>query len=104
MFKQIMISNCGLLSKLQEIDYIPIKVIRNIYYDDHFDIKDERFLLGKTLYYLSKNTKMLDPVFARSLQLIGLGLYEKFELANQHLTDWLQDSSANVVYSEAVSG
>ncbi|KAL4227721.1 ribosomal protein S27 [Mactra antiquata] len=87
----------------EDIEYVAVKVITNPYYDDHFDIKDERFLLGKTLYNLSKNTAMLDPEFSRSLQLIGLGLYEKFELANQLLEDWVKDSSLkNVVYSEAL--
>ena len=84
--------------------YKPIRVIRNPYYDDHFDIKDERFLLGKTLYLISRGTPTLEGSFSRSLQLIGLGLYEKFELANELLKEWISDSSlTKVVYKRAVS-
>ncbi|XP_053405902.1 uncharacterized protein LOC123566391 isoform X1 [Mercenaria mercenaria] len=87
----------------EEVEYIAVKVIRNPYYDDHFDIKDERFLLGKTLYNISKNTATLDGAFSRSLQLIGLGLYEKFELANQLLEEWIADETIkDVVYSKAL--
>lgn len=86
------------------MQYIPVKVIRNPFYDDHFDIKDERFLMGKTLYCLAKSCSLLPPELSRTLQLIGLGLYEKFELANQLLESWLQDRSCEiVVFQDAVS-
>ncbi|XP_052796232.1 28S ribosomal protein S27, mitochondrial-like [Mya arenaria] len=87
----------------EDPQYIPKSVITNPYYDDHFDIKDERFLLGKTLYNLGKHTQGLDGTLSRTLQLIGLGLYEKFELANQLLTSWMNDSSLDtIVYEIAI--
>jgi len=88
----------------QEPQYVPVKIITNPFYDDHFDIKDERFLLGKTLYSLGRHTKGLDQTLSRTLQLIGLGLYEKFELATKLLESWNKDSSLkNIVYKIAVS-
>lgn len=88
----------------EDIEYIAVKVIRNPYYDDHFDIKDERFLLGKTLYNLGSNTPVIDGALSRSLQLIGLGLYEKFELANQFLEKWISNRELpHVVCCEALN-
>ena len=85
----------------QEINYIPVSYIRIPFYDDHFDIQNERFLLGKTLYYLGKE---MDSVIGRSLQLIGLGLYEKFSKANQLLEQWMTAADgAAVVTEDAVS-
>ena len=89
---------------LQEVDYKVVKIIRNPFYDDHFDLKDERHQMGKTLYYLAKHCPNLQPELSRSVQLIGLGLYEKFELANQLLDGWLKDKSCEiVVFKDAVS-
>ncbi|XP_060594104.1 small ribosomal subunit protein mS27-like [Ruditapes philippinarum] len=86
----------------EEVVYKPVKVIRNLYYDDHFDIKDDRFLLGKTFYLISKNTPRLEGTFSRSLQLLGLGLYDKFELGNKLLEQWIKDDSLEkVVYKSA---
>ncbi|KAH3695142.1 28S ribosomal protein S27, mitochondrial-like [Dreissena polymorpha] len=84
----------------EEPQYVAVTIITNPHYDDHFDIKDERLLLGKTMYYLGKETQGLPKTLSRTLQLIGLGLYEKFELANQILESWLQEDSADGVIHE----
>lgn len=60
-----------------EEEWIPVKYIRYPSYDDHFDIKAEQYLLGKTLYFLGKECGEQDSL-ALSLQVVGLGLYHKF--------------------------
>ena len=71
--------------------------IRVPYYDDHFDIKNERWLLGKSLCSVGKE---LDNVVGRSLQLIGLGLYEKFPKANGLLEKWTAEVGEGAIVTE----
>ena len=62
-----------------EEDYVRVQYIAFPHYDDHFDIKDERFLLGKTLLMLSKASSIDVPADMRNtLKVTGLGLYQKF--------------------------
>ena len=82
---------------LQEITYIPVDYISIPYYDDHFDITNERVLLGKAVYNVGKE---LDSVVGRSLQLIGLGLWEKFSKANSLLEKWMAEVKDGAVVTE----
>ncbi|XP_050401291.2 28S ribosomal protein S27, mitochondrial [Patella vulgata] len=84
----------------EEEDWIPVKYIRFPVYDDHFDIKDERFLMGKTLYILGKTCQ--DEVLGRSLQFMGLGMYQKFEKAIKLLENWEKDQPGILLLKEAV--
>ncbi|KAK6180421.1 hypothetical protein SNE40_012581 [Patella caerulea] len=84
----------------EEEDWIPVKYIRFPVYDDHFDIKDERFLMGKTLYMLGKTCQ--DGVLGRSLQFMGLGMYHKFEKAIKLLENWEKDQPGVLLLNEAV--
>ena len=79
------------------MEYVPVKVVHNQYYDDHFDIEDEQFLLGKTLYYLAKEIPDLDKTLANSLQLLGLGMYNKFKLVDEKLSQWGSDLDSTMV-------
>ena len=82
---------------MQEITYIPVDYICIPYYDDHFDITNERLLLGKALYNIGKE---MDNVVGRSLQLIGLGLWEKFSKANGLLEKWTMEVKEEAVVTE----
>lgn len=55
---------------------VRVKFLRNAYFDDHFDLKEAQHLVGKTLVRLSAE---LPKEVARSSQLLGLCLYEKYE-------------------------
>ena len=83
----------------QEIEYKVVKFIPNPYYDDHFDIRSDRFLLGKTLNMIGKTT---DDVMGRSCQLIGWGLYEKFDKGLKLLQDFLASDQEYSVTQDAV--
>ena len=71
--------------KKKEEIRIRVKFLRNEFFDDHFDIKNTNHLVGKTILYLADTLK--DPVLKSSLQILGYGLYEKYEEANKFLAD-----------------
>lgn len=81
----------------EEVQYVRVGFIRVPFYDDHFDIKNERWLLGKSMYSVGKE---LDNVVGRSLQLIGLGLYDKFPKANGLLEKWTTEMGEGAVITE----
>lgn len=70
------------------------------YYDDHFNIQSKEFLHGKTLYMLGNE---LNNVSGRSLQFIGLGMYEKFSKALQMLETWISELDSDVITQDIVS-
>ncbi|KAL3866561.1 hypothetical protein ACJMK2_043850 [Sinanodonta woodiana] len=86
----------------EEDQWIPVNVIRCPYYDDHFDIKDDNFLLGKTLYMLGKEGYLAGQELGRSLQVIGLGLYQKYAKALDLLEKWVSSDMQAVIYDEAL--
>ena len=85
-----------------EEEWIPVKYIRYPTYDDHFDIKSQQYLLGKTLYQLG--VELGTSTLANSLQVSGLALYHKFgrciqllaEIANSGDASLAQDSLTHV--------
>jgi hypothetical protein len=77
-----------------------VKIIDFPYYDDHFSIQSETFLHGKTLYMLGK---LLGGVEGRSLQFIGLGMYEKFPQALKMLQDWMSQTESDVIVKDMVN-
>lgn len=76
-----------------------MKFITRPFYDNHFDIVEERFLLGKTLWYLGRE---LNDVIGRTLQVVGLAMWEKFDEALQLLESW-RASEDKTILEEAVS-
>ncbi|KAL5004737.1 hypothetical protein ScPMuIL_018193 [Solemya velum] len=82
-----------------EEEWVAIKIIPQPFYDDHFDIKEENFLLGKTLYLLGQT---LDNCIGRSLSLMGLGIYQKFPKAISLLEKWCSTDSASVVTEQSL--
>lgn len=77
-----------------------VKIIDFPYYDDHFSIQSEKFLHGKTLYTLGK---LLGGVEGRSLQFIGLGMYEKFPRALEMLQSWMSQTESDVIVKDMVT-
>ncbi|KAL8599780.1 hypothetical protein ACOMHN_040490 [Nucella lapillus] len=58
-----------------EVEDVPVKYIRYPTYDDHFDIRSQQYLLGKTLHHLGKTVEQ--GTLASSLQVTGLALHHK---------------------------
>ena len=90
------------LCVLQEEDWIPVKYIKYPHYDDHFDVKDERFLLGKTLNMIGQHMTS-DPVLQNSLRLIGLGLWHKFGKGLFLMEELAKTKKKEQILDEAVS-
>ncbi|CRL03380.1 CLUMA_CG016273, isoform A [Clunio marinus] len=90
----------GTEKKKKKVEEIKVRVryIRNPYFDDHFDLENTNHLLGKTFLYLADEVKSIDEILSNSLNLLGLGLYEKFEAGNK----FLSDIKKGTFYKEAV--
>ncbi|XP_013784998.1 28S ribosomal protein S27, mitochondrial-like [Limulus polyphemus] len=85
----------------EEEVFIRVPYIRNPFYDDHFDIKDPKYLIGKTLYLAGKEH---NSILGRTYQLVGLGMYEKWEKAEKLLSEFLNLlESQPVLLQEGVS-
>ncbi|GFS16195.1 28S ribosomal protein S27, mitochondrial-like [Elysia marginata] len=81
----------------EEEDWIKVKYIKFPVYDDHFDIKDERFLLGKTLHMLAQVQDLSIPKeMATSLSVIGFGIHHKFSQGLAVLEAALKSSTGSV--------
>ncbi|XP_067666755.1 small ribosomal subunit protein mS27-like [Haliotis asinina] len=85
----------------EEEEWVKVKVIQFPYYDDHFDIKDERFLLGKTLYMLGGSVQNND-LLSTSLKVMGLGLYQKFDKGLRLLEEVANSSRKDAIHEEAL--
>lgn len=55
---------------------------------------------GKTLYTLGK---LLGGVEGRSLQFIGLGMYEKFPRVLEMLQSWMSQTESDVIVKDMVN-
>lgn len=78
---------------------MPVAFIENPWYDDHFDIPRDSLLLGKTLLAVGKT---LDSTLGRSCQLLGCGLYEKFDAGLALMDKWLLSADKFTVAKQAV--
>jgi small subunit ribosomal protein S27 len=76
-----------------------VKYITNPWYDDHFDIPKELWLLGKTLATVTRDEQ---TVMGRSYMLIGWGLYEKFDKGLELIKQWAESDEKQVICQEAV--
>lgn len=61
-----------------DVEYIRVPVVRNEYFDDHFDLKDGLQLCGKTLHYIGSTFR--DPLKS-NLTLIGFVYHQKWSRA-----------------------
>ena len=75
-----------------EEDWIPVKYIRHPTYGDHFDIKSQQYLLGKTLCRLG--AELGTSTLANSLRVSGLALHHKFGRCLQQLAEIAESGDA----------
>lgn len=75
---------------------VRVKFLRNEYFDDHFDLKESRHLVGKTLVRLSAESP---KKFQASSKLLGLCLYEKYAEAVQFIGELKKE---DVIYKECL--
>ena len=83
-----------------DIEYVRVPVIRNPYFDDHFDLKEPNHIIGKTLYYFGKE---FDDILGRSYLIYGLVLYEKWKKAIDLLKKFLNNSNDKIILEEIFS-
>ncbi|XP_058831125.1 uncharacterized protein LOC131689823 [Topomyia yanbarensis] len=83
--------------KKKKKDEIKVRVnfIRNEFFDDHFDIKDTKLLLGKTFFLLGLNS---EGAVGNSSKLLGLVLYEKYSKA----VEFVQTSAGTEINEEVL--
>ncbi|XP_063708442.1 uncharacterized protein LOC134837060 [Culicoides brevitarsis] len=75
-------------AKKKKVTEVKVRVafLRNPYFDDHFDLKNSQHLVGKTFLLIGKElTKTGDTKLGTNIQLLGLGLYEKYTEAVKFL-------------------
>lgn len=72
------------------------------FYDDHFDLYKDSLKLGKTFVMVAKQQGEKD-LLCSSYELIGYGLYEKFEQGLLLLEEVASSEERNIAQS-AVSG
>ncbi|PNF23762.1 hypothetical protein B7P43_G16833 [Cryptotermes secundus] len=78
---------------------VRVKYLRNPYFDDHFDLRDPQLLVGKTLATLGATFP--DPV-GWTYQLVGWGMYQKWDKAIRTLEQILKGQQKPAVFREGV--
>lgn len=78
----------------EEEIWMKVKYIKNPWYDDHFDIKDEKLLLGKTLCALAEDNN--SKSYSHQFKIIGLGLHQKINDGLLLLENSLPDSNFKI--------
>jgi hypothetical protein len=78
---------------------VRVKYLRNPYFDDHFDLRDPKLLVGKTLATLG--TTFQDTI-GWTYQLVGWGLYQKWDKAIRTLEQILKGQQKPAVFREGV--
>ncbi|CAD6184953.1 unnamed protein product [Caenorhabditis auriculariae] len=56
--------------------------LKNEFFDSHFDLNNPHHLVGKSLLWISRDTKCLDENLRTSLRLLGAVLYSRLDLAS----------------------
>lgn len=79
--------------KVEEIK-VRVKFLRNPYFDDHFDLTDDNALVGKTLIMVGE---LISGTIGNSAQLLGYGLYGKYEKGCEFLAKVGSDVHADAV-------
>ncbi|KAJ6648732.1 28S ribosomal protein S27, mitochondrial [Pseudolycoriella hygida] len=80
--------------KKVEIVKVRVKYLRNEYFDDHFDLRDENALLGKTFLMLGE---LIPGTVGNSAQLLGFGLYGKYEQGIEFLAKVKSDLHTDAI-------
>ncbi|XP_014670511.1 PREDICTED: 28S ribosomal protein S27, mitochondrial-like [Priapulus caudatus] len=75
--------------------------IKNPYFDDHFDLKDHQLKLGKTLMMLGR-LYFNDSIVGHSYELIGWGLYKKWDQGLELLEQLLNSEEKPAIFQEAL--
>lgn len=73
---------------------VRVKFIRNPFFDDHFDLVDDNALVGKTLLMLGE---LIPGKIGNSAQLLGYGLYGKYEKGIEFISKIGSDVHMDVI-------
>lgn len=81
----------------------PIKIrvgyLRNPFFDDHFDIKEPKCLVGKTLVFFGK---LADEPCERSCLLRGYVLWQKYDRAVKLVKSWIDGNKKEIIYKDTL--
>ncbi|KAJ9592010.1 hypothetical protein L9F63_001449 [Diploptera punctata] len=78
---------------------VRVKYLRNPYFDDHFDLHDPKLLVGKTLAMLGKH---FPDAIGKTYQLIGWGMYQKWDKALAILEQILNEKQKPSLFKEGI--
>uniref|UniRef100_T1IWR6 28S ribosomal protein S27, mitochondrial n=1 Tax=Strigamia maritima TaxID=126957 RepID=T1IWR6_STRMM len=84
-----------------EDQWIRVKYLPLPYFDDHFDLRKENHLVGKTLVELSNNKVVDELALRHSFELLGLVMFEKFDRVKE-CVERIINSSDIQVYKKCV--
>jgi Mitochondrial 28S ribosomal protein S27 len=76
-----------------------VSYLKNEFFDDHFDLKDPKHRVGKTLYLAGR---IKDDLLGRSAQVLGLGLYQKWHQGVALLEKFAAASADATIVGEVV--
>jgi len=91
----------GKKEKKPEEERVRVRRLRNVFFDDHFDLTNPQYIVGKTLAYLSFHLKE-DEVLRRSIELLGWAMYDKWDKVDnalKNITSQKQTVASDVVKS-----
>jgi len=78
---------------------VRVKYLRNPYFDDHFDLRDPKLLIGKTLATLGAT---FPDAVGWTYQLVGWGLYQKWDKAIRTLEQILKGQQKPAIFRDGV--
>ncbi|XP_034937151.1 uncharacterized protein [Chelonus insularis] len=79
---------------------IRVFYLRNPFFDDHFDLREPKHLVGKTLVFFGKYYK--DTPLGRTCMLRGFILHEKYDEAVKLIDHWIQNSTKEVIFKDTL--
>ncbi|XP_074651238.1 small ribosomal subunit protein mS27-like [Tubulanus polymorphus] len=86
--------------KSDETIYMRVPYVRNPSFDDHFDLVEDRHVLGKTLHSIGNHGN--DDIIHRSCRLIGLGLWEKISDGFKILREYISSNMKHCITQDAL--
>ncbi|CAI5439522.1 unnamed protein product [Caenorhabditis angaria] len=71
--------------------------LKNEYFDEHFDLNNAQHLVGKSILWISRDSKTLSQEVRNDLQFLGAILFEKSMLAESLASPKISNSVKNLV-------
>ena len=84
----------------EEVVKVRVDYIREPYFDEHFDLSEQKHLIGKTLVGFGKH---MDGAVGSTSVLLGWTMFEKYDKVLAHLDSVLQSPVKPLIYKEWIT-